>query len=811
MKNLQTLLLLALQFFWAATVWAQLNYDTVHVITAGSGMVLTKINETTQPWTIQVFEIDLNNPYLAFETVKATDKLVGLEKTSKMAIRKETAQRKVVGAINGDFYSGTGVPTNVQVVNGEMLRTPNGRITFGFADTKTPLFATPSFTGKLICKNQEHIINNVNASRNTDQLILYNSYEGTSTGTNEHGTEIYCIPISDWTVNDTVWCIASNKEENVGNMNLTKGNAVLSGHGTAAAFLSSAVNIDDTIGIILQLSNAPDHITQLIGGNPLLVSEGLNKTDANLPSHGYERHPRTAVGFSADSSKLYWITVDGRQASSIGMTMYELAEFMLGIGIYHGINLDGGGSTTLVVNHQLENSPSDASGERNVANAFLAISTAPQGDLNYIKIQPDPLHIKYGATQTISLTAYNQYNNVMEMDSAQITWHQSNNAGTLLNGSLFKANGTAKSGYLKAGYQNLSDSIAINIVPMDSLWIEPEGSVTDSIQPVAFTAKSKNTNRTVYQILPEVISWSVADESIGTITQKGVFTGLKNGTTEVIATVDGVIARREVTVQIIRGTVLLDPMETPESWNISSEFMDTVILKLTNESFTEGTGSTEVEYKFTYMGRIPAFILSKTIETAGMPDSAWVDMLFDGKEQRVSFRFTTQSFDNVFSYSPIKERTNWGIMGGEILQKETSEYPLRFEQVKIEFWKNPDWVMNQVYSGKIYLDNLRLSYPGHEPIMVSIKPENPLIEGLRIFPNPAKQTITLEFEAKENDILFLKIFDLQGRLVNNSKINVLPETAEFSHTIALQNLKPGMYFIHLNFENQSVVKSFVVQ
>src|SRR5690606_26451664 len=197
MKNLQILSLLTMQFFWFATAWAQLNYDTVLVKTAGSGMVLTKINETTKPWTIQVLKIDLNNPYLAFETVKATDKLVGLEQTSKMALRKETPQRKVVGAINGDFFSGTGVPTNVQVANGELLRTPNGRITFGFADTKTPFFATPSFSGKIISENQEFSISNINADRNSDQLVLYNSYRGTSTLTNEHGTEIYCLPISD--------------------------------------------------------------------------------------------------------------------------------------------------------------------------------------------------------------------------------------------------------------------------------------------------------------------------------------------------------------------------------------------------------------------------------------------------------------------------------------------------------------------------------------------------------------------------------------------------------------------------------------
>ena len=46
------------------------------------------------------------------------------------------------------------------------------------------------------------------------------------------------------------------------------------------------------------------------------------------------------------------------------MNLYELADLMVQIGVYQGINLDGGGSTTMVIRNEVVNSPSDASGER---------------------------------------------------------------------------------------------------------------------------------------------------------------------------------------------------------------------------------------------------------------------------------------------------------------------------------------------------------------------------------------------------------------------------------------------------------------
>ncbi|HMP01013.1 MAG TPA: phosphodiester glycosidase family protein [Gemmatales bacterium] len=84
-----------------------------------------------------------------------------------------------------------------------------------------------------------------------------------------------------------------------------------------------------------------------VGGFSQLVYEGRNvfaDEDRQAPLH-----PRTAVGLSRDGRVMHWFVVDGRQPRSLGMTQRELAELGISRGCWSMINLDGGGSTTLVL------------------------------------------------------------------------------------------------------------------------------------------------------------------------------------------------------------------------------------------------------------------------------------------------------------------------------------------------------------------------------------------------------------------------------------------------------------------------------
>ena len=95
------------------------------------------------------------------------------------------------------------------------------------------------------------------------------------------------------------------------------------------------------------LKRPADQIFNAISGNLFLVREGKAdvhpRPDSNLPE------PRTAIGFDASGSKLILILVDGRQPNySEGLDVDELAALFVQQGAWAAINLDGGGSTTLV-------------------------------------------------------------------------------------------------------------------------------------------------------------------------------------------------------------------------------------------------------------------------------------------------------------------------------------------------------------------------------------------------------------------------------------------------------------------------------
>jgi exopolysaccharide biosynthesis protein len=95
------------------------------------------------------------------------------------------------------------------------------------------------------------------------------------------------------------------------------------------------------------------------------------------PSFVDRRHPRTAIGRLADG-RILLLVVGGRQPyHSLGMTLVELATLMRRLGATDALNLDGGGSTTLVVRGVVVNLPSDETGERPIGDVLLVLPGAP--------------------------------------------------------------------------------------------------------------------------------------------------------------------------------------------------------------------------------------------------------------------------------------------------------------------------------------------------------------------------------------------------------------------------------------------------
>jgi Tol biopolymer transport system component len=127
-----------------------------------------------------------------------------------------------------------------------------------------------------------------------------------------------------------------------------------------------------------------------VGGFPLLMRDGTivaKKCVAAICG----RHPRTGIGTTADG-RLLLVTVDGRRRRhSVGMTLIEFAREFERLGATWALNLDGGGSSTMVVRGKVVNRPSDRSGERFVSSAILVLR-GPDVD------EPAPLAAKAGGS-----------------------------------------------------------------------------------------------------------------------------------------------------------------------------------------------------------------------------------------------------------------------------------------------------------------------------------------------------------------------------------------------------------------------------
>ena len=126
----------------------------------------------------------------------------------------------------------------------------------------------------------------------------------------------------------------------------------------------------------------PD-VFDTVGGNPTLIERGAVQKRSIYGSGSFVsgRHPRTAVAYNRRSHKLFFVTVDGRQPKySRGMTLAGLTHFLRSrLGATDALNLDGGGSTTMVVRGRIKGRPSDGT-ERAVSSALVLLPGRDAGE-----------------------------------------------------------------------------------------------------------------------------------------------------------------------------------------------------------------------------------------------------------------------------------------------------------------------------------------------------------------------------------------------------------------------------------------------
>lgn len=790
----------------------------------GPGTILHKVKKPV-PWNISILEVDLTNPYITIETEVANNRLgAGLEKPTAMSQRNTTAGHTVLGAVNGDYF-GISAPTNPytflsnsQIIDEEFVfgRTHN-RSSFGYDVNNNPFIRIINFSGTVTAANDSAFnIFGINRERGTNQLIVYNKYFSASTSTNEFGTEIRIRAVDPIRTNAPIRFVAEEKKTATGNMPIN-GKYVLSGNEAASAFLNNNINVGDTITVSLGIDPALGRLAGLIGGGPRMLIDGefpdnFDGFEGFGGTHVNSRHPRTAVGFSADSTKLYMLVVDGRQSSlSVGMTIPELAAYMKSIGCANAVNLDGGGSSVLVARNQIASSPSDPGGERSVGNALLIISSASPGPLNRLIISPPAPRLFLGQQTSFTVQGTDSIYNPVSLTPSLIQWSLSKpSLGTISSSGSFTAGSVHDSGYVIVTYQNISDSVFIAVKGVSEIELKPKQAVTDNSRIVVFKASLYDTDNQIQTINQTQIQWSLSDSTIGTLDVLGQFKGKKPGNTKVYAKYMHVADTAEVRVEIGQGKQTLDSLESLQGWNFDVDNVDSASLLLNTSFASIGANSFQIDYSFVYQsGTYNWFYLMADREIYGLPDSIYIDVRSDGRSHRVfldtedamgvAYRITTNKF--------ASDSLNFETLKGRVPSSTGVVFPLTLKKIAIAFGNSG--VAGQTCQGTIYVDYLKVSYP---PTTVSVEEESSMPETFTLYqnyPNPFNPVTNIRFSLNKEDNINLKIFDVFGQEV---KTLIDGPMSAGVHEIKFDaaGYASGVYFYRLQSGGISLTKKLVV-
>lgn len=300
----------------------------------------------------------------------------GLQRTSAQARDASAHFDHVLAAINADFFSfETTWPIGYQVTDGEFVHaTPSARSHLLVGPDGEIRFDRPTFRGRLVtATNDTLVLHGVNRRRNGVHAVWYNAHAGNRVRSDSSGFVLRMDRLDDGRT------VVRAKDDGYGPASVD-GFLVSVGprHPDISAFRK--VSVGDTLALWMGFDNPlHQHARQALGGGGMILENGqpvqeLNESRERLGrTFMTARHPRTLVATNADRSIVWMVTVDGRQESSIGMTFSDMADFLLSLGATDALNLDGGGSTAMVVDGQVVNRPSDITGERAVANVLLLV------------------------------------------------------------------------------------------------------------------------------------------------------------------------------------------------------------------------------------------------------------------------------------------------------------------------------------------------------------------------------------------------------------------------------------------------------
>ncbi|WP_315787975.1 phosphodiester glycosidase family protein [Fischerella sp. JS2] len=362
--------------------------------------------KTTGPWVVNVLEVDPKQYYLKIAPALATEIVPDNEPLTQLSLRT-----LAVAAVNGGYFvigANDGTPgdlAGISIINGKLVsEAVNGRTSLILPSGSSLDARIAAVSSKIAATANDGATREVDGLNRKPGLIRGCGGVGGDIPTESPKHDFTCTDSSELiqftpafgkstepgegaeVVLDALGNVIEFRQQRGGQ--IPSNGSVLSATGDAIEWLQNHGQIGSKIDIDTRvLANGEelpiDEAVGVINGGPRLLRNG--KIEITAFSEGFHwqdnpefyyrfgvrRNPRTLAGITA-TGKLLLVTVDGRQPTwSVGASFSESARIMRSLGAIDAVNLDGGGSTTITINQQLVNRPSDSTGERPIADAIV--------------------------------------------------------------------------------------------------------------------------------------------------------------------------------------------------------------------------------------------------------------------------------------------------------------------------------------------------------------------------------------------------------------------------------------------------------
>lgn len=365
---------------------------------AGTDTPLRTIEKTSKvaPGLVLKKFVDKKLPRRTFELVvdlsksPTLDVILGAKSLPARATVSDMAKRAgALAAVNGDFTNPqVGRPVHPYQQDGQFLQTVQqlGAVFSVSADEKTVTLGRPSVavTATDAADGRMWTIDPWNhGPPSPGQIAGYSPIGGKLEFPPDHACSVRLLPSENYVLStaddgglDQTFTVdvAACQEES-----MTRNGGVVLSAPPATDEATQLLSLAPGTPMVVHWTLGRTGILDAVGGTPILVQDGQIAVSPTCSTSLCRANPRTGIGVRADG-KIILVVVDGRRKRwSLGPTLFGFARIMKDLGAVQALNLDGGGSTTMVVNGELVNKPSDGF-QRQISNAVLVLPGPDPGE-----------------------------------------------------------------------------------------------------------------------------------------------------------------------------------------------------------------------------------------------------------------------------------------------------------------------------------------------------------------------------------------------------------------------------------------------